>query len=140
MAKHLRNLIRLHEWELDEKRRKLGELLRMVAELERRAHMLKDEIRNEQRIAALSPNEAGFFYGGYAESTIERREWISDSIAKTEAETEAARGEVLAAHQELKKFEITQEERDRLEAAEAARKEQIFLDEVGLQSFRQRSK
>ena len=51
---------------------------------------------------------------------------------------EAAREELNEAHRELKKFEIMQSERDRHETEEEGRREQIHLDEVGLQSYRQR--
>ena len=48
MAKDLNNLIQIHEWEVDEKRRKLGELLRLLDNLEAQAAALEDELVREQ--------------------------------------------------------------------------------------------
>ncbi len=138
MAKNLKNLIRLHEWQVDEKRRKVGTLLSLVADLELQARRLEDELVAEQAAAAAAPAEAGFLYGRYAETVIERRRRIADSIAKAEEEITAAQGELRDAYRELKKFEIAQENRNKREAYEQARKEQAFLDDIGLRSFRQK--
>lgn len=138
MAKDLKNLIRLHEWQVDEKRRKVGALLSLVADLELQARRLEEELVTEQAAAAAAPAEAGFFYGRYAETVIERRQRIAYSIAKAEEEITAAQDELREAYRELKKYEIAQENRTKREAYEEARKEQAFLDDIGLQSFRQK--
>ncbi len=138
MAKDLKNLIRLHEWQVDEKRRKVGGLLRLVADLEDQARRLEEELINEQAAAAASPEEAGFLYGNYAETVIERRQRIADSIAKAEEEIAAAQDELREAYRELKKYEIAQENREKREAEEEARRDQMFLDDIGLQNFRRR--
>jgi len=138
VAKDLKNLIRLHEWQVDEKRRKVGGLLRLVADLEDQARRLEEELINEQAAAAASPEEAGFLYGNYAETVIERRQRIADSIAKAEEEIAAAQDELREAYRELKKYEIAQENREKREAEEEARRDQMFLDDIGLQNFRRR--
>lgn len=138
MARNLKGLIRLHKWEVDEKRRKLGELLRLLDNLEAQARALEEEVVREQRAANDSPNEAGFLYGGYAETVIDRRDRLRDSIAKMEDSIAEAREDLRVAYVELKKFEVAQETRERREAREAARREQATLDEVGLQGYRQR--
>ena len=138
MAKNLHSLIRLYEWQLDEKRRKLGELFQSLANLEDEARRLRQEHRDEQSIASASPNEAGFYYGRFVETAIQNRDRLGVEIAQAEQEVEAAREELEEAHQQLKKFEITQLERDRREAEEEGRREQAYLDEVGLQIYRQR--
>ena len=138
MAKGLHNLIRLHEWQVDEKRRKVGELLRFVAELEDQARRLEQELKDEQRAATGSPEVAGFFYGNYARAVIDRRYRIAETTARAEEEVTAAREELREAHAELRKYEIIQENRDKREAEELARREQAVLDELGLQGYRQR--
>ncbi|MEO5337308.1 MAG: flagellar export protein FliJ [Magnetospirillum sp. WYHS-4] len=139
MAKgDLHNLIRLHEWQVDEKRRRLGELLRVLDDLEARLKRLETELIEEQRIAARAPNEAGFLYGNYAEAVIERRERLKESIARAEVEIARARDDLREAFRDLKKYEIAQRNRDQKAAAELARKEQLVLDELGLQGYRQR--
>jgi len=139
MVKDLQNLIRINEWEVDEKRRKLGELLRLMANLEAQAKALEEELVREQQEAGGSPVEAGLLYGAYAESVIERRERIKESMDKMEAAIADAREELRVAYLELKKFEVAQENRDRKLAKEAARRETIEYDEVGIQGYRKAS-
>ncbi len=138
MAKGLETLIRLNEWSVDQKRRKLGELLRLIDGFEAEARKLEEDLLKEQAAAAASPNEAGFLYGNYADNVIHRRSILQVSIQQLEKEADEARNEVSEAYRELKKFETALELRQKREAAEAARKEQIALDEVGLQGFAQK--
>lgn len=136
MAKDLHNLIRLNEWEVDEKRRKLGELLRLMANLEAQAKALEEELAREQQKASESPTEGGALYGAYAESVIERRERIKESIDKMEDAITEAREDLRVSYLELKKFEVAQENRDRKAAKEAARRETIEYNEIGLETYR----
>lgn len=131
MAKNLGGLIRLHEWNVDQKRRKLGELLNLLADLEDQAIGLEEEVKSEQRVASASPAVAGLLYGNYAMGVIERRRRIAESIAKTEEIVATAREDMSDAFMILKKFQTAQENRDRLEAEELNRKEQAVLDEIG---------
>ena len=140
MAKNLNSLIRLHQWIVDEKRRKLGDLLKMVQDLEARAKRLEEELIEEQNIARGAPEQAGLTYGGYAKAVIDRRERLALSIAGVEKQIALAREELNEAYRDLKKYEVAQDIRGRREAEETARKDQIVLDEIGLQSFRQRNR
>ncbi len=138
MARELKSLIRLHKWDVDEKRRKLGELLQLLDNLVDEAHKLENEVKNEQAIASASPEEVGFAYGNYAEEAIRRRDRIVASIAKADTEIEVARGELSEAYLVLKKYEIAQDMRLKKEALERSRREQIVLDEIGLQGHRRK--
>ena len=135
MARTLSNIIRVHEWQVDEKRRKLGDLMRLLDNFEAEARKLEADLITEQQIAATNPSEAGFGYGGYAQSVIQRRERLQQSMVKAEEEIATAREELRDAFRELKKFEIAQENRTKAEAKEEARKETVFLDEVGMQGY-----
>lgn len=135
MAKNLQNLIHIHEWEVDEKRRKLGELLRLLDNLEAQAMALEAELVREQEIARRSPGEAGFQYGSYAVTVIDRRERIRQSIEQMEQSIEQSREELREAYVKLKKYEVAQEARERRATLERNRREQAELDEVGLQGF-----
>lgn len=136
MAKDLHNLIQIHEWDVDEKRRKLGELLRLLENLEAQAQALEEELLREQQAAQQSPEEAGFLYGDYAETVIDRRERIQESIRQMEAAIEDAREELRLAYVELKKYEVAQENRDKRATLERNRREQAESDDVGLEGFR----
>ena len=138
MAKGLHTLIRVHEWNVDEKRRFLGRLLNRVSALERQGRDLETEIKSEQAIAVAS-EEVGFAYGAYAEVAIRRREDIAGNIVRTEIEIVTAQDVLTEAYRELKTYEIAQENRNREEILELDRKEQAELDEIGLRGARRRT-
>ena len=140
MAKDLKNLIRLHEWQVDEKRLKLAGLLQFLDDLQDQARRLEEEVVAEQRIAAAEPGEAGFLYGKYAEVVIQRRHRIAASIFQAEEQAAAAREELNQAYRDLKKYEAAEASRLEREQKEADRKDQNILDEVGMQSFVRRRK
>ena len=136
MAQDLNTLIRLNEWTIDERRRELGDVLASLAELESGLLRLREELAREQGVVQASPEEAGFFYGNYAQAVIERRHRLNAGISRMEEEVAQARDKLNEAYRELKKFEIAQDLRDTHETQELARKEQIDLDELGLQAYR----
>lgn len=133
----LQTLIRLHKWKLDEKRRALAELQAFRERLEDQKSRLEEEIRAEQDKARVS--EAGTYgYGHYARAVIERRRRLDESIAEVERQIAAATEEMAVAFQELKRYELAQESRDRREREKQRRKEAAALDEVGLTGFMRR--
>lgn len=138
MASGLKTLIRLNEWGLDQKRRKLGEIMRLINGFELEARKLEEDLIREQDVASASPNEAGFLYGYYADATIERRAIIQISIQQFELQANEAREEVNQAYRELKKFERALETRNKLKRVEMDRQDQLVLDEVGMKSYLQK--
>lgn len=140
MALPLDTLVRLNEWEVDEKRRALGEHLKRLQELEQGLVDLAAELEREQAAAAGAPAEGGLLYGGYAQMVIERRTDLETQIAQKEQDIVVARQQLADAYLELKKFEIAKRQHVEREQAEADRVEQAFLDEVGLQGHRRRTR
>jgi flagellar FliJ protein len=138
MADGLKNMIRVNEFSVDEKRRNLGELLKLMEDLEQRQQDLEKEVANEQRIASSLPGEADLYYGVYAGTVIDRRERIAESIKQMEVKVVTARDEMGEAYVELKKYEIAQKNRDKKEALEESRREQSILDEIGLNAHRRK--
>lgn len=138
MAKGIKTLIRLNDWSVDQKRRKLGSLLSLIEGFEVELQKLEEELVHEQAAAAAAPNEGGFVYGYYADRVIERRAIIQISIQQLEKEADEAREELSKAYRELKKFTTALEVRELREVTELARKEQLELDEVGIKSFIQK--
>lgn len=138
MAKTFKNLIRLREWQLDEKRRILGELMRQLDVLEAEAIRHERSIVEEQRVAREYPETAGRTYGGFARWAITRREQVAAAIAYQEKLIGAARDELGVAFRELKSIVLAQGARDRRAAEDLERKTQAFLDEIGLQRRRWR--
>lgn len=138
MAKGIETLIRLNDWSVDQKRRKLSDLLRLIEGFEAELKKLEQDLINEQIAAAAAPNEGGFVYGYYADRVIERRAIIQISIQQLEKEANDAREELSKAFRELKKFKTALESRELREKKEFAKKEQLELDEVGIKAFIQR--
>lgn len=140
MAKGAATLIRVNEWTVDERRRELGARLRELDELETALANLEKEVIHEQQIASSQPEVAGFIYGSYADGVIHRREQFQAHIEAKEKEIAVARDALSEAYVELKKYEVVHENQRRLDAEEQARREQIEIDELGLQAknFRER--
>ena len=138
MAANIKSLIRLHEWNVDEKRRKLGELLRLQGELEQQVTDLEADLVRQQEAAAADPTLSGLTYGAYAEQAIQRRENLKDSIDQMEMVIGHAQDELSEAYQELKKYETVDRNRQRRYELEEARREQIMLDEIALNQHRRK--
>jgi len=131
MRSPLKNLIRIHDWEVDEAQRRLADLLAVQEDLQRQLQRLEDDLVREQALAHENP-EMGTFYGAYAEAVIQRRERLTASIRKMDEEVDIAREGVRAAYRELKKYEVAQEARDLEAKHERDKDEQKTLDEIGL--------
>ena len=138
MAKGLESLIRLNEWSVDQKRRKLGDLSRLINGFEVELKKLEQDLLNEQAAAAASPNEGGFLYGYYANRVIDRRSIIHISIDQLEKDADGAREELSEAYREMRKFKTALDARKAGEKAERDKKEQIELDEVAIGTFNQK--
>ena len=137
--KGLPNLIRLHRWRLDEKRRDLAELERLAAELGEQRRRMEEEVKAEQKAASASP-EAGYAYGPYANAVIARRAKLAVSLAAVKAKIVQAAADVTEGFQELKRLEIAQEHRQEAARRNADKAEQTLLDEMGLTSHRRGGK
>lgn len=131
----LDSLIRINRYKLDERRRQLAELERLVERLRSESLRLEQELTSEQQIAAAS-HEAGHAYGSYARDIIERREKLAASIADAEAQILAARDALAESFREVKRYEITAANRGIRERLAADRRQRIAQDEVASQIHR----
>lgn len=122
-------LIRLHRWRLEEKQRALAELRSLEEQLRAEANRLEEEIKAEQE-AARDTLDGSMAYAGYARNAIVRRGRIARSIADVERRIAGANEEMAAAFQELKRYELAQEDRERRRQREIKRKEEAALDET----------
>jgi len=138
LAANIKNLIRLHEWSVDEKRRKLGELLRLQGELEDQLKQLEADLIEQQKAAAADPTLAGLTYGAFAKQVIQRRENLQESIDQMQFVIGHAQDELSDAYQELKKYETVESNRQRRFEREQDRREQIMLDEIALNQHRRK--
>lgn len=135
--KDLRTLIRLHKWALDDKQRKLGQLLRFEAALYNRKDLIARQYAEEERVANENQT-AALTFGAYVEWYIAERDRVIQAIEENKLEILKVRDEIFDAFQELKTFEITQENRDKREKEELERKMGAVLDEIGLNLYRRK--
>lgn len=133
----LDGLLRLRDWELDEKRRALGAVLEKRQSLVDLLEKLGRDLEREQEIAAGSL-EAARTFPAFARTMINRREAIRERIAAVDHEVTAAEDAVREAFQELKKLQVTAERRAEAARLEELRLEQSALDEIALQKARRR--
>jgi len=116
------SLVRLKEFQVNEKRRQLQQLQMMMSEFERMTKDLESQIVVEEKKSGISdPNH--FAYPTFAKAAIQRRDNLLASAADLEAKLASARETLAEAFEELKRIELLEErdaERMKIEQARAA--------------------
>ena len=134
----MRQLVRLHQWELDEKRQRLAELesfkSRMLDDLGR----LEGEMESEAA-AAQGSSEGAIAYPGFVAAAIARREKLVGSIRNIEDSIAGARDEVTLAYQEVRRYELAVEKQLRRGREKERKRDQSLMDEMGTSGYRQRA-
>lgn len=132
----LSSLIRLHKYDLDEKQKALGLLYDRLKALQDRKEML--QTRREAEIAAASDSldSVSYTLAGFLEKSIAQEAEIDRQIFISHQDIELAIDEMTEVFGELKKYELTQEERQRIEAEEQKLKENRMFDEIAIQNYR----
>jgi hypothetical protein len=139
MADELATLIRLAKLQLDEKRKQLAVLLAKEDEMKAmRAVVL-------QRLEAESKNsqnalEGGRSHGAFAKASFKKRDEIDAAIVELNKFIQSAREEVRQAFEEMKRYEIAQDQREQKARKEAQRRDTKQLDEVGSELNRRRQR
>ena len=137
MAKNLHAIIKLQKWEVDEKRRALGEMMRYEEAILTELKRLEEELKKEQKIASESPI-AALTYGAYAKKHISNREEAEKALEEIQKRIKDMQDIIAEEFQKLKTYEIVQQNRDKREEEERNRKEQITLDEIGMTLHRRK--
>lgn len=130
-AKGLKTLIRLSKFNVDEKRRLLTALQAREDQILDDIERSKQQLKDEQRVAAEDSTGVGFIYGAYHRAWMAVRDDQDRALLAVRQQIEGARAELAEAYREQKTYEVSQAAREKREQEEADRKEQIFLDEVG---------
>ncbi|MDA0342423.1 MAG: flagellar FliJ family protein [Proteobacteria bacterium] len=128
-------LVRLRDWELDEKKRALAEIQAEIQALIDKRQALEDEVVREQAVAA-SSYESSIGYSAFANAVIQRRQDLDQEILEREQDAAAANEELLVTFQELRKAEIVRDDYDATLKLEEARREQLELDEISQNVYR----
>lgn len=138
MARDFKTLIKINDWQVDERRRMLADQLRQQAALQDRLAALEQEMAQEQEYANAMPTEAGLTYAAYAEVAIDRRDNLKKAIIIQAQGVEAARERLREAYLELKKYEVAEERREAELAAERTKVDQAELDEIGIMGYQRK--
>ncbi len=136
MAK-LDGLIRLYTYQLDEKKKELGELNTLLTSQETALKNLYEERKREERFAANDPTLLMSF-SEYLKAFKIKDEKIKKAIKRLEEQIDEMREHVREAFAELKKFEIIQRRREEEATAKQAKNEAAELDEIGLENHRRK--
>jgi flagellar export protein FliJ len=101
-------LIRLKRFHVEEKRRQVTQIEAMIADFERMAKDLSDQILAEQERSGI--HDAGHFaYPTFAKAASQRRDNLQASANELKGQLGAAKGELKEAVSELEKIEAIAE-------------------------------
>ena len=115
-------LIRLKRFEVEERRRKVAEIESMIGEFGQMAADLDRQIAIEQERAGIT-DVNHYAYPTFAKAAVQRRNNLTASASDLQAKLTAAREQLEAAIEDLKKIEQLEErdaERVRVEQARSA--------------------
>src|SRR5690606_7410363 len=99
------NLVRLKQFQVNEKRKQLSQLDMMIAEFERMAGELELQIASEEKKAGIT-DESHFAYPTFAKAARQRRDNLRNSQADLRQQQEAAKALLEEAEAELAKAEM----------------------------------
>ena len=129
------SLIRLKQFQVDEKRRQLSAIEIMVNDFKRMATDLDNQILAEQERSGIS-DVTHFAYPTFAKAAMNRRDNLLQSAEDLSGQLEAAQDALGEAVEELKKVELLEERDQGRSRMEAEAAEQAELDEVGMRMAR----
>jgi flagellar export protein FliJ len=131
----LSSLIRLHKHELDEKQKVLGQLYDRLKALEDRKQSIQERREREMASAGSNFDMVTYTLAGFLEKSIAQEAQIDEQIFVAHQEVEVAVDDMLESFGELKKYELTQEERLRIEKEERKLKEGRMFDDIAIENY-----
>jgi flagellar protein FliJ len=134
MTAKLHSLIKFKRHDLDQKREALAKLNDELERLREIKQRLLDDLAREKNLAAVDIDVARSF-GPYLNKTLMQCNDLDEAIHGKMQEVQAATVVVQDAYLEVKKLEITQQNRDDEEESRIKRIEGNTLDDIGIQGF-----
>lgn len=134
MAQGIETLIKLHKRELDTLRRELVRKEEQKESLIQLATKLHHELMRERELAAEQPTMAAYM-GDYEKRIAKRQLAIAQDVIQVDGDIMQLSAAIAERFGELKKYEITRDNRIERERAAEATREQIMMDELGAQQF-----
>lgn len=136
--KGMTGMIRLHKWQLDEKRRNMVELEEMKQGMLQNLTSLQNELIAEQKKVSES-SVVNIGYAAYAQQVMARRVNIVNSMQEIDVSIEDMKDQVAEAFKELKKYEVVEQRQRERERTDLNRRQQIEQDELAINMHRQKS-
>ena len=130
MKSRSESLIRLKKFQVDEKRRQVAQIEMMIADFERMASELDQQIEIEQQKTGIS-DVAHFAYSTFAKAALQRRDNLLASATDMKGTLEAAQDALAEAVEDLKKVELLDQREQGREVAAENKAEQAEYDEIG---------
>jgi flagellar FliJ protein len=109
-----------------------------MAAIDRQLRDLEFAFEREKQAVAADVDDVHFTFIRYTEQIKRQRKMMDEQKEALEKKITTAKDSMMETFSELKKFEMTQKERDRLEAEERALKESNEMDAIGLEGFRRK--
>ncbi len=136
---NLKSLIKLRRHNVDEKQKVLAELYRQVELIEQNKTILMERLQEERAVLDKTGTLEMYAYFGRFSQNIHRSiERMNVEKSKLEIRIQIAQDDVREAFANMKRIEIVQTERERVEKKEQDDKETRELDEIGIDGFRRR--
>jgi flagellar export protein FliJ len=129
MKSRSESLIRLKKFQVDEKRRQVTQIEMMIADFERMASELDQQIEIEHQKTGIS-DVAHFAYSTFAKAAINRRDNLLDSAKDMRVRLEAAQDALAEALEDLKKVELLDQREQGREQQAENKAEQAEFDEI----------
>ena len=123
------SLTRVHTWVLNEKRQRLAGIEELVDKMKADLASLEAELESENRAAGESI-EGTVAFPAFVAANLERRRRLRQTIAELDESVEAAREEVRAAFEEMKKYERMRDLEAQQSEEERTRRDQAALEEM----------
>lgn len=125
------SLLRLKRFRVDELKRRLGTLDEMRTDLEKKLTDLEDSVVRERQRSADS-DIGRLAFPSFLQSIEVRRKNIRTTMTELERERTAQQDDLTAAFQDLKTFELAEEERLRRAAEAETHAQQSRMDEIAM--------
>lgn len=134
---NLLSLIKLRRHNVDEKQKVLADLYRQIETLENSKNTLLERLRTEREVLDQSGTLEMYAYFGRFSQNIQRMiERLNLEKQKLEMRITVAQDDVREAFANMKRIEIVQKERERVEKKEQSDKEDREMDDIGIDGFR----
>ena len=130
------SLIRVHRFQVDEKRRTVVQIETMIADFDAKIADLQQQIEIEQEKSGID-DITHYAYPTFAKAAVVRRDNLEASKQELTVQLEDAKNDLAAAFSELKRMELLAEREEmKVRRAQMVR-EQAGLDEAALNLYRQ---